>query len=86
MSLPFENDDDFTYGSYLKIDELLSLQQRVSVDAETGEPEHDEMLFIIIHQVYELWFKEMLHELDLHHPPPRQRQGRQRQPTISSGS
>jgi len=47
-----------TYGSYLKIDELLSLQQPRS------EGEHDEMLFIIIHQVYELWFKELLHELD----------------------
>ena len=48
-----------TYGSYLKIDELLSLQQPVSRPVE-----HDEMLFIIIHQVYELWFKEVLHELD----------------------
>jgi tryptophan 2,3-dioxygenase len=48
-----------TYGSYLKIDELLSLQQ-----PRSSGPEHDEMLFIIIHQVYELWFKELLHELD----------------------
>ena len=48
-----------TYGSYLKIDELLSLQQ-----PESKPPEHDELLFIIIHQVYELWFKEVLHELD----------------------
>jgi len=48
-----------TYGSYLKVDELLSLQQPRS----TG-PEHDEMLFIVVHQVYELWFKELLHELD----------------------
>ncbi len=64
MSLPFRNDDPFTYGSYLKIDELLSLQQCVSVDPDTGEPEHDETLFIIIHQVYELWFKQLLHELD----------------------
>ena len=47
-----------TYGSYLKLDELLSLQQPRS------DGEHDEMLFIIIHQVYELWFKELLHELD----------------------
>src|SRR5258707_1133389 len=47
-----------TYGSYLKIDELLSLQQPRS------DGEHDEMLFIIIHQVYELWFKELLHEFD----------------------
>lgn len=64
MSLPFENNDDFTYGSYLKIPELLDLQQRVSIDPETGAPEHDETLFIIIHQVYELWFKQVLHELD----------------------
>ena len=48
-----------TYASYLKLDELLALQQPVS-----DGPEHDEMLFIVIHQVYELWFKEMLHELD----------------------
>ena len=64
MSLPFENNDSFTYGSYLMVPELLSLQHCVSVDAETGEPEHDETLFIIIHQVYELWFKQLLHELD----------------------
>lgn len=64
MSLPFENDDSFTYGSYLKVPELLSLQQCVSVDADTGGPEHDETLFIVIHQVYELWFKQILHELD----------------------
>jgi len=48
-----------TYGSYLRIDELLSLQQ-----PRSAGPEHDEMLFIIIHQVYELWFKELLHEFD----------------------
>ncbi len=64
MSLPFENNDSFTYGSYLKVPELLTLQQCVSVDADTGRPEHDETLFIIIHQVYELWFKQLLHELD----------------------
>ena len=49
----------FTYSSYLKIDELLSLQQ-----PRSEGPEHDETLFIIIHQVYELWFKQMCHELD----------------------
>ncbi|MBU6213291.1 MAG: hypothetical protein KGP01_02410 [Actinomycetales bacterium] len=46
-----------TYQSYLKIPELLSLQQPVS-----DGPEHDEMLFIVIHQSYELWFKQLLHE------------------------
>src|SRR5262245_55720564 len=48
-----------TYASYLKIDELLELQQPRSIG-----PEHYEMLFIVIHQVYELWFKELLHEFD----------------------
>ncbi len=48
-----------TYASYLKIDELLSLQQ-----PRSDGPEHDEMLFIVIHQVYELWFKQVLWELD----------------------
>lgn len=64
MSNALVNGDDFTYGSYLKVPELLSLQQCVSVDEETGKPEHDETLFIVIHQVYELWFKQLLHELD----------------------
>ncbi len=48
-----------TYGSYLKIDQLLNLQE-----PKSSPPEHDEMLFIVIHQVYELWFKQLLHELD----------------------
>jgi tryptophan 2,3-dioxygenase len=48
-----------TYGGYLKVRELISLQHLLS-----DPPQHDEMLFIIIHQVYELWFKELLHELD----------------------
>ena len=56
--------EELTYGSYLKVDELLSLQQCRSTDPSTGRPEHDETLFIIIHQVYELWFKQVLHELD----------------------
>jgi tryptophan 2,3-dioxygenase len=56
------NNPAITYGSYLKIDELLSLQQ-----PRSSGPEHDEMLFIVIHQVYELWFKELLHEFDRAH-------------------
>ncbi|HWB43693.1 MAG TPA: tryptophan 2,3-dioxygenase family protein [Gemmatimonadales bacterium] len=48
-----------TYGEYLKIPELLELQRPLSEG-----PEHDEMLFIVIHQVYELWFKQVLHEVD----------------------
>lgn len=49
---------NLTYGSYLKIPELLQLQQPLS-----DGPEHDELLFIVIHQTYELWFKQILHEL-----------------------
>ena len=52
-------DPAVTYSTYLKIDELLALQQ-----PRSEGPEHDEMLFIVIHQVYELWFKELLHEFD----------------------
>jgi tryptophan 2,3-dioxygenase len=51
-----------TYGTYLRLDELLSLQSPASAGPDGAE--HDEMLFIIIHQVYELWFKEVLHEID----------------------
>jgi tryptophan 2,3-dioxygenase len=47
-----------TYGSYLRVPELLALQHPVA-----EPPQHDEMLFIVIHQVYELWFKQLLHEL-----------------------
>ncbi|HEX3594491.1 MAG TPA: tryptophan 2,3-dioxygenase family protein, partial [Polyangiaceae bacterium] len=46
-----------TYGRYLRLDQLLGAQDPLSPG-----PEHDEMLFIVIHQVYELWFKQMLHE------------------------
>jgi len=52
-------DRPLTYGTYLHVDELLDLQQ-LSGDP----PEHDELLFITIHQVYELWFKQILWELD----------------------
>ncbi|MEK9956923.1 MAG: tryptophan 2,3-dioxygenase family protein, partial [Actinomycetota bacterium] len=47
------------YMNYLAVDELLSLQRPVS-----DGPEHDELLFITIHQVYELWFKQLLHEIE----------------------
>jgi tryptophan 2,3-dioxygenase len=55
MSNEFES--ALTYSSYLQVDELLALQKPLS-----DGPEHDEMLFIIIHQTYELWFKQLLHE------------------------
>lgn len=48
-----------TYSSYLELDQLLDLQHPLS-----DGPEHDELLFIIIHQTYELWFKQILHEVD----------------------
>jgi tryptophan 2,3-dioxygenase len=48
-----------TYGGYLKVRELLQLQS-----LRSDPPQHDETLFIIIHQTYELWFKQLLHELD----------------------
>ncbi len=48
-----------TYASYLQLEELLQLQVPAS-----KPPEHDEMLFIIIHQTYELWFKQILHEFE----------------------
>jgi tryptophan 2,3-dioxygenase len=51
-----------TYASYLRIDELLNLQTPQSGEGQHAE--HDETLFIIIHQVYELWFKQLLHEID----------------------
>jgi tryptophan 2,3-dioxygenase len=51
-----------TYATYLAVDELLAAQRPLSV-ADNGQPEHDELLFIVIHQVYELWFKQLLHEL-----------------------
>jgi tryptophan 2,3-dioxygenase len=48
-----------TYSSYLRLDELLELQTPAS-----GGRDHDEMLFIVVHQVYELWFKQIIHEFD----------------------
>jgi tryptophan 2,3-dioxygenase len=51
-----------TYASYLGLEQVLSAQKPLSV-APDGRPEHDELLFIVIHQVYELWFKQLLHEL-----------------------
>ena len=62
MAFGLRSNDDpprLSYSGYLKISELTSLQR-----LESDPPQHDEMLFIIIHQVYELWFKELLHEVD----------------------
>ena len=50
---------ELSYGSYLRVPELLSLQSLLS-----DPPAHDELLFIVVHQAYELWFKVMLFELE----------------------
>src|SRR5208337_3598523 len=50
---------ELTYATYLHLDQLLSLQQ-----PRSHPEEHDELLFIVSHQAYELWFKLQLHELD----------------------
>ena len=54
-----EKPEQLTYSSYLHVPELLKLQHPLSVPTH-----HDELLFIIVHQTYELWFKELLHDLD----------------------
>lgn len=54
---------DMYYRSFLKIDQLLTSQELIS-QKFGGKPAHDEMLFIIIHQTFELWFKQILYELD----------------------
>jgi tryptophan 2,3-dioxygenase len=51
--------EQLTYSSYLRVPELIGLQ-----DPQSSPPHHDELLFIITHQTYELWFKQLLHELD----------------------
>ena len=51
--------DLLTYGGYLKLSELLSMQHLLS-----DPPVHDELLFIVVHQAYELWFKQLLFELE----------------------
>ncbi len=50
---------ELTYGTYLELDQLLQLQH-----PRSSPEEHDELLFIVVHQAYELWFKLMLHELE----------------------
>src|SRR6478672_145388 len=59
MTSEYGQDAPLSYNQYLKVRELLELQQTLS-----EPPSHDELLFIIIHQTYELWFKQILHELD----------------------
>jgi aminocarboxymuconate-semialdehyde decarboxylase len=51
--------EQLTYSSYLRVPELLELQH-----PQSAPQHHDELLFIVVHQTYELWFKELLHDLD----------------------
>ena len=59
FAVPVQEAEPLTYSSYLKVPELLELQH-----PQSWPPHHDELLFIIVHQSYELWFKELLHDLD----------------------
>jgi tryptophan 2,3-dioxygenase len=59
QSPPPTNAEQLTYGAYLRVSELIKLQQ-----PQSEPPHHDELLFIVIHQTFELWFKQLLHELD----------------------
>jgi len=59
MSSEYGKNAPLSYNKYLKVRELLELQETLSDPVS-----HDELLFIIIHQTYELWFKQILHELD----------------------
>ena len=59
MSNEYGKGATLSYNKYLKVRELIDLQETLSEPAS-----HDELLFIVIHQTYELWFKQILHELD----------------------
>ena len=59
MSSEYGKGATLSYNKYLRVPELIELQQTLS-----DPPSHDELLFIVIHQTYELWFKQILHEID----------------------
>lgn len=59
MSNTYQHDPPLSYNHYLRVPDLIELQQCLSDPAH-----HDELLFITIHQAYELWFKQILHEID----------------------
>ena len=58
-----KGNDSLTYSSYLNIDDLLK-SQHLESQKSNSSPAHEEMLFVIIHQTYELWFKQILWEMD----------------------
>src|SRR5881409_2785736 len=59
MSKDYGKNAPLSYNKYLRVPELIDLQTCLSSPAH-----HDELLFITVHQAYELWFKQILHELD----------------------
>ena len=59
MSSEYGQNPKLSYNKYLKVPELIDLQETLS-----DPTSHDELLFIVIHQTYELWFKQILHEID----------------------
>src|SRR2546429_6610332 len=59
MANEYGKDAPLSYNKYLRVPELIDLQTCLSSPAH-----HDELLFITVHQAYELWFKQILHELD----------------------
>jgi tryptophan 2,3-dioxygenase len=59
MANEYGKDAPLSYNKYLRVPELIDLQTCLSSPAQ-----HDELLFITVHQVYELWFKQVLHEID----------------------
>ena len=59
MSSEYGKDAPLSYNKYLRVAELIDLQTCLSSPAH-----HDELLFITVHQAYELWFKQVLHEID----------------------
>src|ERR1051326_1327293 len=59
MSKDYGKNAPLSYNKYLRVPELIDLQKCLSSPAQ-----HDELLFITVHQAYELWFKQILHEID----------------------
>ncbi|HSB29531.1 MAG TPA: tryptophan 2,3-dioxygenase family protein, partial [Pyrinomonadaceae bacterium] len=59
MSNTYGDNPPLSYNKYLRVQDLINLQNCLSDPAH-----HDELLFITVHQAYELWFKQILHELD----------------------
>src|SRR5215203_6118412 len=59
MSNNYGDNAPLSYNKYLRVQDLINLQECLSTPAH-----HDELLFITVHQAYELWFKQILHEID----------------------